>query len=94
MSKFSLISNSSINNIIYLGYIRFMNVRRDELRVENPTATAIEMTKQIGEEWNKLSDECKKPYLEAAELDKERFHKECIEYNKKVMHNIFSCKRC
>lgn len=32
----------------------------------------LQLTKIIGEEWNALSDELKKPFLEAAELDKER----------------------
>lgn len=38
----------------------------------------FQLTKIIGEEWNALSDELKKPYLEAAELDKERYESEYI----------------
>lgn len=49
-----------------------MNVRREELKKIHPDSTAIELTKIIGEEWNGLSDALKKPFLEAAELDKER----------------------
>ncbi|XP_037038673.1 high mobility group protein 20A [Bradysia coprophila] len=62
------------------GYIRYMNVRREELKKVKPESTAIELTKIIGEEWNALSDDLKKPYLEAAELDKERYHKEYAIY--------------
>lgn len=36
----------------------------------------FQLTKIIGEEWNALSDDLKKPFLEAAELDKERYGKQ------------------
>jgi high mobility group protein 20A len=35
----------------------------------------------VAEEWRKLSEEKKKPYLEAAEIDKERYHRECKSHN-------------
>lgn len=61
-----------------------MNVRREELRKSHPNATANEMTKIIGEDWNMLSEENRKPYMDAARIDKERYNAECIEYYGKL----------
>lgn len=66
------------------GYIRYMNVRRDELRLLQPEATTIEVTKLIGAEWNALADDIKRPYLAAAKIDFERYNLECISYKKTV----------
>ncbi|XP_054727085.1 high mobility group protein 20A [Anastrepha obliqua] len=55
------------------GYVRYMNDRREILRKELPTKTAIEHTKIIGEEWQKLGEDKKAPYKKAAELDKQRY---------------------
>ncbi|KAH8358229.1 hypothetical protein KR084_008804 [Drosophila pseudotakahashii] len=52
------------------GYVRFMNDRREELRREQPTRTALEHTRIIGEEWHQLPEERKVPYMEAAAKDK------------------------
>lgn len=62
------------------GYVRYMNEKRDAFRVKHPNLTATEITKIIAEEWGTLSDETKKPYLEAAEVDRERYHREVLEY--------------
>ncbi|XP_036338623.1 high mobility group protein 20A [Rhagoletis pomonella] len=40
------------------GYVRYMNDRRESLRKELPTKTAIEHTKIIGEEWQKMINQC------------------------------------
>lgn len=61
-----------------------MNFRREELRKLHPQSTAIELTKIIGEEWTNMTEEKKKPYLAAAEIDRERYHQECISFKKKV----------
>lgn len=55
-----------------LGYVRFMYVRREELRKESPDMHHLDVTKKIGEEWMAMSDEKKEPYLEAAKEDKIR----------------------
>uniref|UniRef100_W8APW6 High mobility group protein 20A n=1 Tax=Ceratitis capitata TaxID=7213 RepID=W8APW6_CERCA len=55
------------------GYVRYMNDRRELLRKELPTKTAIEHTKIIGEEWQKMSEDKKAPYMKAAEVDKQRY---------------------
>lgn len=73
-----------------------MNVRREELRVLQPDATTIEVTKLIGAEWNALAEDVKRPYLAAAKIDFERYNLECIDYKKTVskgrlakLHNIW-----
>ena len=57
-----------------------MNEHREGVRQKHPNLTPIEVTKIMAEEWSKLSEERKKPYLEAAEVDKERYNKEISEY--------------
>lgn len=54
------------------GYVRFVKDRRDELKSEFPELTVIEVTKKLADEWNSMSEDKKKPYLDAAELDKDR----------------------
>lgn len=66
-----------------------MNVRREELRKLQPMATAIELTKIIGEEWTHMSDEKKQPFLAAAEIDRDRFNREVSEYNRMVYNYLF-----
>lgn len=62
------------------GYVRYMNEKRDAFRVKNPNLSQMEITKLLAEEWGTLSDEVKKPFLEAAEADRERYHQEMTEY--------------
>uniref|UniRef100_A0A1Q3F8J3 Putative hmg-box transcription factor n=1 Tax=Culex tarsalis TaxID=7177 RepID=A0A1Q3F8J3_CULTA len=62
------------------GYVRYMNEFREERRLKNPTLSAVDITKMLAEEWSNLSDEVKKPFLEAAEVDRLRYHREVSEY--------------
>ncbi|XP_062561591.1 high mobility group protein 20A [Armigeres subalbatus] len=62
------------------GYVRYMNEKRDAIRLKNPSLSAVEITKLLAEEWGTLSDEVKKPFLEAAEADRERYHREVTKY--------------
>lgn len=62
-----------------------MYVRREELRTQFPDMHHLDVTKKIGEEWTALSDEQKKPYLDAAAEDKMRYQNEMKEYNKKLV---------
>lgn len=41
----------------------------------------VEITKLVADTWAKLGETEKKPYLEAAEIDKERYNKEVKEFN-------------
>lgn len=62
------------------GYVRYMNDKRDAFRLKHPSLSAVEITKLIAEEWGTLTDDVKKPFLEAAEVDRERYHREVSEY--------------
>ena len=44
------------------GYIRFVNERREKLRVENPSLTFVEITRMLGAEWTKLPQHEKQVY--------------------------------
>jgi len=39
---------------IFIGYIRFLNDRRDQFRSENPNLPFAEITKVLATEWNQL----------------------------------------
>lgn len=65
-----------------------MYVRREELRKEFPDMHHLDVTKKIGEEWMALSDEQKKPYLDAALDDKIRYKKEMKEYRKTAVSDF------
>lgn len=58
-----------------------MNDFREIIRQENPDLNPVEITKLVAENWAKLPENEKKPYLDAAELDKERYNKEILEFN-------------
>ncbi|XP_023938568.2 high mobility group protein 20A [Bicyclus anynana] len=64
------------------GYIRFLNEKRDQLRAEQPELGFGELTRQLANKWSKLPAEEKQVYLNAADQDKERYVKECAEYEK------------
>lgn len=68
----------------FVGYVRYMNVRREELRLLFPNATHIERTKLMGEEWSAMPLDLKQPYLAAAEIDRERYNEECKSYKQLV----------
>lgn len=63
------------------GYVRFMNQRRESLKSEHPDVNHLEITKMLADEWTKLAEELKKPYMEAADKDKERYVAEMKEYH-------------
>uniref|UniRef100_A0A2M4BUC2 Putative nucleosome-binding factor spn pob3 subunit n=1 Tax=Anopheles marajoara TaxID=58244 RepID=A0A2M4BUC2_9DIPT len=62
------------------GYVRYMNEHRDAVRQKHPNLSHMDVTKLMAEDWSKLPEDKKKPYLEAAEADKERYNKEIQEY--------------
>lgn len=64
------------------GYVRYMNVRREQLRMEFPEKTSIEYTKMIGEEWSTMSEEKKSPFLKEAEIDRQRYITELNDFLK------------
>lgn len=64
------------------GYVRYINERREDIRLKNLEMSAVEITKLVAEQWNKMPEEEKKPFLEAAEIDKERYIREVAEFHK------------
>ncbi|MEE6521031.1 hypothetical protein FKM82_019022, partial [Ascaphus truei] len=58
------------------GYVRFMNERREQLRVDRPEIPFPEITRMLGGEWSKLPAQEKRHYLDEAERDKERYTEE------------------
>ena len=50
--------------------------RREKLKKEQPNLDNKEIIKTMSAEWNALSDEKKKPYVEKAEADKKRYETE------------------
>lgn len=75
------------------GYVRYINEFREERRLKNPNLSSVEITKMLAEEWSHLSDEVKKPFLEAAEADRLRYHREVSEYKKNNVAPVTSNKK-
>lgn len=74
------------------GYVRFSNERREELKKTCPEMSVLEVTKKMAEEWNTMAVEKKKPFLDAADIDKRRYQEEMKEYlAKKVADHIHNC---
>ncbi|XP_053687993.1 high mobility group protein 20A [Sabethes cyaneus] len=69
------------------GYVRYMNENRETFRLKHPTSTPVEITKLMAEEWGNLSDDVKRPFLEAAEADRERYHREVTQYKQQSNNN-------
>ena len=63
-------------------YFFYIQERREALKKEKPNLENKELIKTMGEEWNKLSDEEKKPYVKKAEADKKRYQEDMKAYEK------------
>ena len=57
--------------------------RREKLKKEQPNLDNKEIIKTMSDEWNKLSEEKKKPYVAKAEADKKRYEAEKKAYDAK-----------
>ena len=64
-------------------YFFYIKERRDSITKEQPNLTNKDIIKKMSEEWNSLSDEKKKPYVQKAEADKKRYENEKAIYDKK-----------
>lgn len=71
------------------GYIRYLNERREKLRLENPNLTFVEITRLLGAEWTKLPQHEKQKYLDDADKDKERYLREMEAYQKTDTYKMF-----
>ncbi|XP_012220712.1 high mobility group protein 20A isoform X2 [Linepithema humile] len=75
------------------GYFLFLNDRREKVRSENPSLTFTEITKLLASEWSKLPADQKQQYLDAAELDKERYNREFSDYKQTEAYRLFNEKQ-
>ena len=64
-------------------YLFYNQERREKLKKEKPNLDNKELIKAMSEEWNKLTDEEKKPYVKKAEADKKRYIEEMKAYESK-----------
>ena len=67
--------------------------RREKLKKEQPSLDNKEIIKTMSAEWNALSDEKKKPYIEKAEADKKRYEAEKKAYDAKKKGEKKSVKK-
>lgn len=56
-----------------LGYVRYLNERRDQLRADHPELGFAEVTRKLASEWSTLPIEEKQQFLDAADQDKEKY---------------------
>lgn len=61
----------------------FNKERRETLKKEQPQLSNKEIIKTMSDEWNKLSEEKRKPYIAKAEEDRKRYEEEKKAYEKK-----------
>ena len=64
-------------------YFFYIKERRESITKELPKLNNKEIVKKMSEEWNALSDDKKKPYVQKALEDKKRYEKEKADYDKK-----------
>ena len=62
------------------GYVHFLNDRREAVRKESPDMSFADISKKLANEWSQLGQTEKQKYAERAELDKERYGREFLEY--------------
>ena len=62
--------------------------RREKLKKEQPNLDNKEIIKTMSAEWNALSDEKKKPYVQKAEADKKRYEAEKKAYDAKKKEKL------
>ena len=62
-------------------YHYFCADQRETVKLKYPDMEGKEVSKQLGADWQMLSDEDRKPYVTEAEADKARFQKEKEEYD-------------
>ncbi|XP_029469934.1 SWI/SNF-related matrix-associated actin-dependent regulator of chromatin subfamily E member 1-related [Rhinatrema bivittatum] len=70
------------------GYVRFLNERREQIRVKHPDLPFPEITKMLGAEWSKLQPADKQRYLDAAEREKQQYMKELREYQQSEAYKM------
>merc|ERR1712146_351861 len=62
-------------------FLMFSQVMRPQLRDDMPDKRNIEISKMLGEKWKALSDEDKKPWVQKADEDAERYNEEKLKWD-------------
>ncbi|KAG8126841.1 putative SWI-SNF-related regulator of chromatin E1-like protein [Naja naja] len=70
------------------GYVRFLNERREQIRMQRPDLPFPEITKMLGAEWSKLQPTEKQRYLDEAEREKQQYMKELREYQQSEAYKL------
>ncbi|XP_044309419.1 SWI/SNF-related matrix-associated actin-dependent regulator of chromatin subfamily E member 1-related isoform X1 [Varanus komodoensis] len=70
------------------GYVRFLNERREQIRMQHPDLPFPEITKMLGAEWSKLQPTEKQRYLDEAEREKQQYMKELREYQQSEAYKM------
>ncbi|KAF9578313.1 hypothetical protein BGW38_005947, partial [Lunasporangiospora selenospora] len=68
-------------------YIFFTLMKRDDIKKKHPEFKPTEITKMLGEEWQKLSEAEKESYGNMAENDKKRYQSEMENYDPSASTN-------
>lgn len=79
-----------VSNGYFLGYVRYLNDRREAVRAANPNLPFAEITKILASEWSSLPSDKKQQYLDAAEQDRERYTKEYNAYKQTEAYKLFT----
>lgn len=66
------------------GFLFFSQIRRSELKAEYPELKNTDISKLLGEEWKKMSDDIKNPFLNKGISDRERYREEMKGWTAKV----------
>eukprot|EP00062_Callorhinchus_milii_P023721 gi/632982869/ref/XP_007908367.1/ PREDICTED: SWI/SNF-related matrix-associated actin-dependent regulator of chromatin subfamily E member 1-related isoform X3 [Callorhinchus milii] len=74
------------------GYVRFLNERREQIRMQHPDLPFPEITRMLGNEWSKLPPLEKQRYLDEAEKDKQQYIKELKEFQQTEAYKLSTQK--
>lgn len=66
----------------------YQQERRQDLKDENPGLNHKEVVSKLGEEWRKLSEESKRPFVEKSTADQMRYEKEKKQFNDSKSDNV------
>jgi hypothetical protein len=78
-----------LSSIYFLGYVRYLNDRREAVRAANPNLSFAEITKMLANEWTNLLVDKKQQYLDAAEQDRVRYTREYNAYKQTEVYKLF-----
>ncbi|XP_065884998.1 high mobility group protein 20A-like [Dysidea avara] len=70
-------------------YLLFCQQKRDKLRLDHPTMTFLDITKELGQQWTQLEEEERRHFYAEAEKDRERYIKEFQEYQRSEAYREF-----